>query len=811
MEHTSLRDRSAMRRGNPRHRPKSFVGSGPERTILFMMIFIFGGVAVIFWHLSSLSNQIIQKTAIAEAADIAAVVDRFRDLYSSQVVERVQSRGINVTHNYQDEDGAIPLPATFSMLLCNEITAEHLGKVVRLYSDHPFPWRQDGGVLDTFERDALRHLRENTRRPYYRFETHNGRPSLRYAAADVMRSSCISCHNSHPDSPKTDWQIGDVRGVVSVTQPLDQIAAHTHKQLSQTFIVFSCIALAGFVGLTYLTVRFHGTVTALQHEPPSDAAQTPSTSDHITDRRVSQTWTLLVGAGLCLLLFWVDLSVPLGIATGVPYILVVLLSLWTQRRAYTFAAGTAGTLLTVAGFMLSPAGGEFWQVLANRILAIFAVWVTAILCLWQQRKTAYESRLLAERDVTHRHNQVLQQANAAAQSATRSKSEFLANMSHELRTPMTSILGYTDLLWEQAKSTDAQPAQLEMLQTIHRNGEHLLTIVNDILDISKIEAGKMTVEKIAFSPWQLVVDVASLMRPRATDKNLRFELQCIGPIPKTIRSDPTRVRQILINLIGNAIKFTRTGSVRLTVNMADSTDVPASRLRFEVADSGIGMTAAQMDKLFQAFSQADTSTTRQFGGTGLGLLISKRLAVMLGGDIDVSSIHGKGSCFAVTVQTGPLTGVELLDPTQKDETNTQRPTGRAKALAGLEGRILLAEDGLDNQRLISLVLRKAGATVTVAENGRIAYEKAVLAAKTGEPFDVILMDMQMPEMDGYTATRKLREDGYQAPIIALTAHAMSGEQEKCLDAGCDDYATKPIDRPALLALIAHHTQAQPAA
>ncbi len=396
-------------------------------------------------------------------------------------------------------------------------------------------------------------------------------------------------------------------------------------------------------------------------------------------------------------------------------------------------------------------------------------------------------------------------ARAEAQAASASKSEFLANMSHEIRTPMTAILGYTELIASEHECGREQ--RLEYVETIQRNGEHLMAIVNDILDISKIEAGKMNIETVATPLVALVHDVLALMDVKARAKGLALEARFATRIPETIATDPVRLRQILVNLVGNAVKFTEVGGVTLVV----ACDAARENVRFDVIDTGIGLTAAQQTKLFGAFVQADSSTTRKFGGTGLGLRISKRLAQMLGGDIAIASAPGRGSTFSATVATGPLAASAFVEPSAQALASPSAPRaalparpnpGDEHALAGLH--VLLAEDGPDNQRLISLHLKKCGAAVTVVENGRQAIAALTTdGTETGPlrypaPFDLILTDMLMPEMDGYTATQLLRDKGCHLPIIALTANAMSGDMERCLAVGCDAYTTKPIDRARLI-------------
>jgi len=403
----------------------------------------------------------------------------------------------------------------------------------------------------------------------------------------------------------------------------------------------------------------------------------------------------------------------------------------------------------------------------------------------------------------------LRKATENAESANQSKSEFLANMSHEIRTPMTAILGYADNLLDLDLSPEDRTAAT---QVIRRNGRHLLELINDILDLSKIEAGRIEPDFVKCSPVKIAAEVHALMQCRSAPKNLEWSAEIQGPTPEFITTDPARLRQILINLVGNAIKFTRTGKVLLTVSwpndpVHESKHRGRKPLRFEVSDTGIGITPQQFRALFRPFMQADSSTTRKYGGTGLGLSISKRLAQMLGGDLTATSIPGHGSVFSLTIDTGDLKDARILESARLQnisldadaEPSSQESPPTENALRG--GKILLAEDGLDNQRLLAFILRKAGAEVAVAENGEEACKQVQQASAADKPFDVILMDMQMPVLDGYDAARRLRDAGSNIPIIALTAHAMKGDRKKCVQAGCDDYATKPIDRNSLIAKI----------
>ncbi|MDR2438312.1 MAG: response regulator [Planctomycetaceae bacterium] len=485
----------------------------------------------------------------------------------------------------------------------------------------------------------------------------------------------------------------------------------------------------------------------------------------------------------------------------------------------------------------------------------------------------------------------LKKSKEIAEADALKKTRFLANMSHEIRTPMTAILGFTEILLhdylaptqnqnennrvnennktneiEETKrinetNTLSNPPTLEsslntfntlehcknIAQIIQSNAEFLLSILNDILDFSKLEADMLKVEKIAVPFQPFLCELAMFYLVQARAKNLVFSIKPLTPLPQFINTDPVRFKQILVNLIGNAIKFTQHGTITISIAWVDADNQNFSKenqseknvkdiktdgnLFFSVKDTGIGISQEVLSTLFVPFQQANTETTRRFGGSGLGLVISKRFIRLLGGEMIVKSREGLGSTFTVVlpqqfdynIQFETFSVLESLpvnfrnksaifetpnwsnsdsNSDSSSDSNSDSDSGTITLSLSLAGRrILLVEDSIDNLRLFSLIMRKAGAEVVDAENGQVAVEIVAKNLNNTLPFDIILMDMEMPVMDGYTATRQLRKMGYTNPIIALTAHTLSEEHQKCLDAGCNDYIMKPILRNALIAAI----------
>ena len=442
-------------------------------------------------------------------------------------------------------------------------------------------------------------------------------------------------------------------------------------------------------------------------------------------------------------------------------------SIWLESKG-TIAVLIAGALLTVMLTVIT------WSLTRTRrkAMELARVMTSSI------RQSEQRQRVLA----------------LQAASANKAKSEFLANMSHEIRTPMTAILGYADVLGDLVRLHQQDEEYSEAVRSIQRSGRHLMMIINDVLDLSKIESGKLEVEKEPCAILEIVREVYTTLRMGAMRKGLDFNVTFDTPMPEQVVSDAYRLRQVLLNLVGNAIKFTEFGSIEIVLH--DSGD----DLRFSVIDTGVGIPDTDIDVLFDPFHQLDTSVCRMHEGTGLGLTISQHLANLMGGEILVGSEMGVGSVFTLVIPRECPKDVAIHRSLSEPGADTSEDRDDEQSSADLlPGMVLLAEDGEDNQRLISHLLKRAGYDFEIVSNGQEAVDRC---AQNPDRYDLVLMDMQMPVLDGYSATRQLREQGYRVPIIALTAHALDGARQACIDAGCDEYVAKPIDRETLYSVMA---------
>ena len=422
----------------------------------------------------------------------------------------------------------------------------------------------------------------------------------------------------------------------------------------------------------------------------------------------------------------------------------------------------------------------------------------------------FANTLEAMRESLRASHASLAHQNERLRELDRLKDEFIANTSHEIRTPLSSILGSLELLAD-ASATERE----ELLDAMRRNGSHLLFLINQVLDFSKLQADNLCVELQDVPLRPLLADVVGCFWPKAKEKQLQLDLECAPNTPETLRTDPLRLRQVLMNLVGNALKFTATGSVHLMVRAGSLGDGPS--IEIETRDTGPGISDEVQQRLFVPFAQGDATMSRRFGGTGLGLVISRKLAKALGGDISLTSTIGVGTSVLLTLPVKGPAGIATRSPTRSPAATTAldaAPTGSSipatagssppaagPALPQASGRVLLVDDAADNRRLLSAMLRKSGVDVTLAEDGQRGCETIAAAVAAGQPFDLVLMDIQMPVLDGHAAARQLRRAGCTTPLIALTAHATGHDREACMEAGFDDYATKPITRAKLVEIV----------
>ena len=638
-----------------------------QNKYLFIAVLIFVSLVVAFLMLAThMRDKLIRESAISHANLYVTAIEAFRSVYTAEVVSRInRDTEVEVRHDYHASPGAVPLPATLSMLLGEKIGERFDSAGVKLYSAYPFPWRQrEGGLQDKFSEEAWQFLQNNTEEDFYAFVEGEGGLRLRYARADTLRPECVNCHNEHPETPKNDWQVGDVRGVLEVDLPLGDIVASGTKQLYQMFTVFIIVILLAF----FLFLRIF-------RELRSVSLQLEKKTDHLQQE--------------------------------------------VARRS-------------------------------------------------EAEQQALENQFSAEQ-------------------ASEAKSEFLAVMSHELRTPMNAIIGFTQLLRKKDRSFEDRE---KLLNKIHHSSKMLLDMINNILDLGKIESGKIELEYEEVNLVKEIQIVISIFHQQAKQKGLQLSMQVSETMPEPLYGDAARVKQVLSNAVSNAIKFSHQGEVAIDVkHLGNQANV--CLLEFRVRDSGIGMSAEQIKTVFEPFVQANTGSTREYGGTGLGLNICKQLVELMGGEIQVQSQLNEGCELIWTLYLG----LNAVSPPTIGEGQVYDQAAAASDNANFSPEenqdflnILVAE----HQTLVQKELIDVIATLNMPCKP-VSDGKSVLKALRQQRFDVIFIDINLPEANAFELVQHVKHNNNDVLVVGIETEGVAINIENCLEAGMYDYIEPPLD------------------
>lgn len=732
-------------------------GSSRLRELLFdhliavLAVLVALTVAGLFWYLSRLQEQVVLALAEQGARLQVEALDELRGLYTEAVVDKLRAQGIEVTHDYLKSPTAIPLPATLTIELGERIAKRGSGMSVRLYSAYPFPWRQDGGPRDAFEREALDALTRNPAKPFVRFEPYRGEASIRFAVADRMRAACVGCHNTHPASPKTDWKLGDVRGVLEVSRPMSSVALAARDQQWKAFGAAMLLALLGLGGLSLVFGRLRQLARALRVE--------------VDERRRAATELGATAARLSAM----DAASPLG-------------SFVTDAQGLCQQVNPSYQRIT--GYGSEAMAGLAWSKLIHPddLDMVLARWrdaaasgqVFAAECrLWRSDGTlAWVSWKAA---AMHRYGELLGYVGTLEdigerKQVERMKNEFVSTVSHELRTPLTSIMGALGLLAGGVGGTLSEQAGA-MVEIARKNSERLVRLINDMLDIEKIESGNMPFDLQPLALQALVEQAVATNSAYAAQLGVSYVIAAALPGARA-RVDADRLMQLMTNLMANAAKFSPRGAeveLRLT-RVAD-------RLRFSVTDHGPGIPEAFRDKVFGKFSQADSSDTRQKGGTGLGLSISKAIVEAMGGRIGFDSREGEGSCFYFELPEWQAAAPGVPGP-------------------GDAPKVLVCEDDPDIAKLLCMMLGRAGYATWPAHDA--ASARALLAQ---HHFTAMTLDLRLPDIDGRAFLHELRSASATRELCIVVVSAdvrRAPRADEGEGLGVVDWLAKPIDEARLL-------------
>lgn len=763
-------------------------------------VLVVTGLWVVFYTYQS-SEVVVQQYAAESAQTHAASVTQFRNFYAQELVPRAVKSGMSVTHDYQSQENALPLPATLTIDLGHYLSKVDGGTQVRLYSDLPFPWRESERSLDDFQKQALQHLKEQPNKPFVREELMNGSRVLRFAQADRMLPNCVACHNSYPGSPRTDWKVGDVRGALEVVLPVSQWQLASTGVLNRTFVVLLALLFLGLLLIWFSVKRIRVALMTSRQLSTERQLAIRQLSDEIAERKLVEGHLRLSEGKLHSIFKSVPEAIVVADAKG-------KIVQCNEATAAIFGYSMEALMGQRINLLMPAAENEQHDQYMQAYLT------TGRQKLMNQprvmRGRRHDGSLFPVRltiSETHLENEhffvgvmqdftaiqsaqdLLIEAKDKAEQANRMRGEFLANMSHEIRTPMNGIVGMTELALE----TASPDLQKEYLTLARDSANHLLQIINEILDFSKIEAKALELELVEVNPAQLVRHTARSLEQLARAKGIDLRLETAADVPELLWMDPVRMRQVLTNLIGNAIKFTDHGAVTVKTELLPAVDAKALLLRISIVDTGIGFDPARTEALFSPFTQADGSVTRSFGGTGLGLAITRSLLQLMGGFITAEGRPGHGATFVATLPVQKVTGASQADSTVP---STEPSSILSEVAAGASCSVLLVEDHEINRKLAEIMLQRMGYRCAIAADGQQALDRLAQ-----ERFDVVLMDVMMPVMDGLTALRQLRAreaDGKpRTPVLMVTAHAMTGDRERFIAAGADGYVSKPMSQMTL--------------
>ena len=784
--------------------PRLFLRS-IKQVLLHWPLQILGGAliavsALVVYYTFESSQRVVVQYATESAREHAESVTQFRNFYAQELVPRAMRAGVSVTHDYKSKDNALPLPATLAIDLGHYLSQIDGGAQVRLYSDLPFPWRAGERELDSFQKQALTHLKQQPEKPFVREEVMNGQRVLRYAQADRMLSGCVACHNHYEGSPKTDWKVGDVRGALEVVLPVSQWQSATSDVLIRTFTVLLGLLLGGLL-LVWLSVgRIRTALMAARELSTQRKEAIQQLNQEISERQVVEQELRLSESKLNSIFISVPEAIVVADARGKIVQCNVATSEIFGFSWRELIGQNVNVLMQHSEHRAHDGYLEAYQRTGEKRLMAQPRVVQGMRkdgTLFPVRVTVKETRVddahffigVIQDFTAIQHTQdLLVEAKNKAEQANRLRGEFLANMSHEIRTPMNGILGMTEL----AMSAGDAKVQKEYLSLARDSASHLLHIINQILDFSKIEAGALELELLTVCPSQLIRHTSRSLEQLAQAKGIELRIVNDPALPDLVWMDPVRVRQVLTNLIGNAIKFTEDGKVTVKSKVHATANQDVVRIEISVADTGIGFDAMRTDALFSPFTQADGSITRSYGGTGLGLAITRSLVQLMGGDVQATSEQGQGACFTINFPVQCVT----LDATEVDAGGGNASEPEAQ-VATRPLSVLLVEDHEINRKLAQIMLQRMGHTFVLANDGQQALD-----CLDQENFDVVLLDVMMPVMDGLTALKLWRERESErslprTTVLMVTAHAMTGDRERFIAAGADGYVSKPMSEASL--------------